>query len=527
MLKFPIQSYQRLENSEKIENEIIKPFLDWARTNVIQIPEITKLSRAFSIIGFVTGSAGVYAFFPLGGSFSITVSDFLKIDDNNYRKILYVLFATDAIIPMIALSGLATKNHFQKLASPSQEYKLITKKNKSLLRKGLISAAYLLGMFAAITPAYVTSDILKDEPLWLRVLMSIPAYLGGFMYKIDAEKRLLDKTFNTLSMGKTELIKNMRISLKNNLSSSISKIVTIENEQLELMFNEILEKDYFEDPELSIQEQTMHRIKSMFLNRQCSNAEGQFIEQPRFKKYSKKIASTSGFVIGAISSYTYYTLGEGAGLVICDWLGLSDPMVKKIISKFIASLVIVPWAALGAEATKNRFEQIYCSFFNKENSSIGEQTYPKLRKAIYAYSIFGGASAAIPLTYLAIKATEDISLSTRVMLVIPAFLGPAAVRTNAINLVLNQGLNWVNGFRRETSASKRDKLINAMSTISTALDKLPDEQITELYENIFKSNTNLLVNINNDAILGLPSETLNISNVDSDEATPLLMNKIN
>ena len=45
MFKFPIQFYRSIESSEQIENEIINPFLDWAKTNVIQIPEITGVTH--------------------------------------------------------------------------------------------------------------------------------------------------------------------------------------------------------------------------------------------------------------------------------------------------------------------------------------------------------------------------------------------------------------------------------------------------------------------------------------------------
>lgn len=471
------------------DTERLKPFLNWVRTEILKKKPDNGSQVAASVSGFITGGVGVYTLFPLGGDFANFLSDAMEIEDDAARASFYYLFAINAIIPMIALSGLATKDHFRNLATNKPQYPLVQKNNLPILRQGLKASAYLVGIFAPINGVYISCEVLGNSPIWLKVLMGIPAYLGCFMFKIDATLKFLNKFLDRASQGATPLIKKQRRELKEQLTANLLAISRMTESDFDATFKRTIEANFESAGAKDVNNQTLDRLRILLSPMNEGTELIKPVNRSQLNRAGKFIASTFGVTLGGLSGYSYFAYGQLAALAILSMLGIQDQRSREVLSTIIGSFVVIPWATLGANATQDRMEQIYDAIFNSPKKKAKTGPRNALKKTIFGYSIIGGAASAIPLTYLTILATGGMSMVIRSILIFAAFCGPTAVRSSAISRMLHNALSLYDSFGSDTKEKRSEKFNQSANLIQTSLDKLPDEQIQSLH-NIFKPTEN-------------------------------------
>lgn len=470
---------------ERVINEVIKPFLEWCYREAFHL---TKKSRAQMIkqytavgAGIVVGSLSVASIYPLGGDFGNVISDAIGVENPDGRKAIYGFFATNAIIPMLCLSCIEAKDLFKKLTSPSTN--ALIKQDRKHLRTGLICFAYVLGAFSALSPMYATIEAFKNSAFWIKALTIPASFVGPFIFKTASETRLIDRGLSNLSSKETQDILDMRQTLQHDLKNTVQIIQEMENEEIDTLFSNIFEANQRISGKTN-QQVAYDNIQHFFaLPRQKNHVEiAMPPSRPVSSSYGNKFFKGVGFVVGAASSYVYYTLAESATLAICDTLGIYEEETRNALKYAIASMAIIPWASMGAESTYMVFDKLYHVFggSNPNPSSAGN-------RFISIFSAVEGMCASTPPTYLAIQALENSPWYAK-LLIIPAFLGPASIRTVAVSRLLEESIRWLRGCYANSKHTKKETLIEAITKISAIIDKLPEEQLVRLYTDLLQTN---------------------------------------
>lgn len=509
------------ERQDVIINDTIKPFLEWCYQEAFNLSTKTqrqKLREKAAVgVGVTLGAFSVASIYPLGGDFGNVVSDHLDITAPTSRCLIFHFFGTTAIIPMLALACVEAKDLFQKIASSNAE-KGIIKYNRKNLRNGLITFAYVLAAFSALSPMYATIEAFVNAPIWLKYMTIPSSFFGPLIFKSASEIRLVDRILSKYAPPEELRIKNYREELRNDLSSTIKFIRQLSDENLDALFIEIFNKNRELEDASEKQDQALRRINYFFSHRQqASNVldENRPNNLIHTSSCGKKFIEGVGACVGAASAYVYYTLAESATLYLCDYLNIQDEETRTVLKAICASMAIVPWGSLGAESTQTVFGKIYDLMSSCNSSGVPKTSFSK--KIIAATATFEGVCASTAPVYLAIQALSSTPWYQQ-LLIIPAFIGPASIRTMAIARLMNEGVDWLSSLSAETTAMRRENLIKTIEKIAGIFDKLPDGQIAQLYADLIGSRPELF---NRRVIRG----QLNADREDVAEARPLLANQ--
>lgn len=468
---------------ENKKNQIILvPFLKWSNENVFLKKKETFVEKISGSVGFMSGAISAYVMFSLGAGFGKIASNFLEIKDMTTKNNIINFFGINALVPMVALGATATKDNFQQMTSPhSQELVKINKKsNKN--KKRLVTLSYFLAVFSAIPQSSLTYRLVQDSN-FLSQMIVIPAFIGPFFFNVNAELQLVNKFFDSLTKREADL---MRSELRNKLHSSMKAMTHLEDDQINLLFEELINSESGEG-----QEKILRKIKIIFNIH--PNAQPEIKEEKIFNEntLSRKITKLTGFSVGATSAYVYYGLGKLGMSLICEKIGMQDPEILEILCEITGVLAYIPNAALSAISTQDRFEQIYNGLLGySKNDPKYAKSWPGLRRLILGFSIFEGVMSATPLTYIALESAIQGSWIQK-SLVIPTFIGPASVRSLAVERLLNRGLDWIDSRYYNTTATQRDKLIKMILKIDYILKDMKEEQIGALHQQVTKCNMTL------------------------------------
>lgn len=472
----------------ELVSKVLTPFLKWSHYEVFHSQKKTALSKFAGGCGFFVGGTSAYVMYPLGTGFAKIVLDFAEINDENIRNVVNIFFGTTAVCPMIALGAIVAKDRFQDLVTIKRlESQQIVKLRNEKLKASFAAVAYLLGAFSAIPQSSLTYKALQDESFMLK-LITIPAFIGPFLFNSNAELQLINRSFDSIDKDEHAIINILREELRQKLKKVMKIIYELSDEKLDSIFHQVFSNEQPQEWQSSHETQSLNKNKIIF-----SLADNDTIldKPPAVNKpmpqWGKKAARAVGFTIGASSAYVYYGLGQAGLILFCNSIGITDPEILVPLGKLTGALAYIPNAALGAIATQDRFEQIYDAFFDNKKMNIQPSSWRKLRRFIAGFSISQGMLSATPLTYIAIEAAMGGSWYQK-LLVIPTFVGPAAVRSKALEQLLNRGVDWLDNTFCNTVDTKRDNLIKAVLKIDKALAKLPDEQIFALYQEIIKSD---------------------------------------
>lgn len=479
-------------------NIVIQLFLEWCYRGALGAAKPTTSQKIKKVVantaGFIVGGLSVSSIYPLSGNFGDVVSDALHITDNTGRKALYHFFAVNGIIPMLCLSCIEAKDLFTRIAH-STSNDAITKPHHPYIKRGLTAAAYILAVFSALSPMYATLDVFKQSALWVKILTIPASFVGPMIFKAAAELRFIDKALSYLTTKEEAAIKMIRATLKKDMTTVRTVVEKMPNEQVELLFTDIIKKNEPTDNnQLAAQRALIVLNKLSELKNHSELQQVNQITAPQTSRLScsfwgRKVCQGAGFVIGAASSYVYYTLAEAATIYLCNLVGIQDLETQNILKNIVASLSIIPWGVLGAESTQTIFDRIYNIFGGKSLQDWKAGT--RMQKAIPFVSVFEGIFASFAPTYLAMQALNTSPWYAKV-LILPAFLGPASIRTMAVSRIMNEGLEWFEERGEMSPAIMRKKIITSIEKIDVALSHLPDEQIMALYHQLAKEKPELL-----------------------------------
>lgn len=502
------EPYMNLQNEEQVKENVILPFLRWSKKYVFERMEASTRQCTASSAGLVIGGISAAVMYELGEGFGDILCELLHIDDENARLAVRNFFGTGALIPMVALGAIATQDYFKQCASPaSPETKQIMNQNKKYIKDTLKVFAYVLAVFSAIPQSSLTYIYLKN-PIF-RFIATPAAVLAPFLFNSNAEIQLINRGFRHFNQGQTKEIRAQRAYLQNRLTETMKIISDMSDEKINALFNEILgeKEDKGEDKNSSLEK---NKVKSLF-NLDISNktAQTSFVSKAQ-PSFGKTITGAVGFTMGAAGSYVYYTLGDQAVDLVCDYAEIDDPETRKILKNIVGSLAYIPCAALGAVNAQNRFEAFYDKFITGKKS-INQFSWSKLRSGISKFAIFEGALSATPLVYIAVQSAINGPLLQK-LLVIPTFMTPFCIRSNALDKLLNRGVDAIDERFCKTTKTHQNALVKAALKLQDALADFPDEQITAIYQDLLENKPDMLVSITVD--------TPKLA-----EATPLLSNK--
>ncbi len=464
-------------------SDSIKPFLQWCyhetfdqsvKSRYQQVKALTALSG-----GIIIGGLSVASIYPLGGSFGNVLCDYLAVTEPTTRTAIYGFFAINALMPMLCLSCIEAKELFTRLASSSNT-QAITKVDRKNLRRGFTCIAYVLAAFSALSPLYATIEVFADAADWLKWLTIPTSFIGPVIFKAASELRLLDKALSYYPAPEKAVIKGMQKELQTKWQWVENIIKDMSDEPLDRLFFDVLGDKIGLKQADAQQQNAYHNLTRLFtLPLQYEDIQTSTVAEKATKKPSRLsyFFKSVGFFTGAASAYVYYTLAESAALYLCDYLNIENQEQRTVIQQLSSSLAVIPWAALGAEATQAVFEKAY-EFLRCKKASQSHP--PKTSYWIPAIASFEGICSATPPTYLAIQALNNTPWYAQLLL-IPAFLGPASIRTVAVARLMTEGAAYVKTFQPESTLVRKEQLLAAVNKITTALNKVPDEQLSQLY----------------------------------------------
>ena len=481
------QKYRNINentNDQTLDKDFFQKesFTQWVTEAIFSTSLESTCVKLVGIIGFIWGAIGIYAFYPLGYDFGKKIGD---LTNKLNEDVLAIVFGIASIIPMVALAGLATRSQFKALVASRPKHRFPSKRRYRCLYRTSIFMAYVFGGFAAVAPFYVTDSVLQDKNLSLRMSMSITAYVAGFMYKVEAEIALFNRFFNYYTMGKEPIIVEKRLFLKQRFQTAVDIITELtDTNSVQILFNKLFNRP------ISIQTNAVSQLLQ-FSNNADDIVLTNDLQQQKKYAFGEKFISILGVILGATSAYTYYTIGESAAETICDSLGLQTEKQCKFFKNVFASIVVVPWGALGIWYTQKRFEEFYQYWFGssqKNNTPVN-----CVQRSITITAWIAGSTAAIPLTYLALEATRDLESAWRVILVLTAFVGPTCIRASAFGKLLNNILQWCRDCQTPqlTVYKMRERCKQAALMLVDAMDKVDDEIVKKLYDSLLTLNYKL------------------------------------
>lgn len=488
----------RSEEQFMVIDHVIKPFLEWSYQEAFDLIPKTRYQKTKEMMALAGGTAigglSVASIYPLGGSFGDIVSDSLGIDNPEARTIIYGFFAINALIPMLCLSCVEAKDLFKKMASLSVHEKSISKQDRKNLRRGFACLAYVLAAFSALSPMYATVIAFDDSPTWVKWLTIPASFVGPLIFKAASELRLADRALNAWTPEEKHIIKLMRQQIKEKFSSALAIIKNMPDEKLDGLFLEVLQNGQDLQQDKQKQQQALlnlNRLASLPNNRSFVK-DGPTATKAALPRQEKPSCFSSfwkgvGLFTGAASAYVYYTLAESAALYLCDYLQIEDEEARWYIQQSTSALAVIPWAALGAESTLTVFEKAYNFLRCKKEPSTPK---PISHYSIATVAIFEGLCSATPPTYLAIQALNGTPWCAK-LLIIPAFIGPAAIRTVAVSRLLEEGAAYIKTKRQDCQESKKARLLECVLKISAAIDKVPDKQLIHLYFELLKNHPSM------------------------------------
>jgi|GEM_PF-5627595 len=492
LLNDDVEQQEELSSERKnAEDTVIEPFLEWC---YYQGFELFTKSNAQQLrgnsavtLGIIIGSLSIASMYPLGGSFGGVVSDYFKVKNDNIRLIMYHFFGTTATLPMLALSCIEAKDLFQKIAASKGESKIV-KYYKKHWYNGFVMLAYIFAGFSALSPMYATLEAFSNSPLWLQYITVPASYVGPLIFKAASEIRLVDRAFRASAPEEDSEVSRCRNLLRKNLISSVHFINRLSDVELNRLFSRTFNQDRNLADVNERKESTLSRIHYFFSHsRNTEEVESSpNVVDSKNGDIFRSMFKGLGFFIGAASSYVYYTLAESAALYLCDYFDIEDEETRETLKITSAVMAVVPWASLGAEATQMVFKKIYDSlnsfYQNRNNAPITSFR----EKVITTIAAIEGCCAATPPTYLAIKALESSPWYAQ-LLIIPAFIGPASIRATAIARFMYEGIEWIHDFRKETPKTRRQKLVKTIEKVAAVIERLPDDQVIQLYEELSKT----------------------------------------
>lgn len=466
------------ESSHLSQNskEKLVPFLEWVEQQILEDPKETQCSKFLGVTGLGIGLIAAYASFPLAGDFGILVAKALGSQNAKLEKAIYVLCGINAAIPSMALNSVATRSQFKRLAEKSNRDDELSGNYKKI--KALKFLAHGLGLFSAVSSGYVGYLVSKDFPLPFQILFTACAYGGCYMFTVESQKRISTLLVNRSTHSKASNLK--RENLRERLVKAMKSISSMDKEKFNTAYNELfnnLEVENLEEKHVS----TLNKIKNL-LN--LGKEELELKPASKGTSFGGKVVTVIGALIGTAETYVAFSLVNDATPFLCDAVGINNPVAKNVISKTFASLACIPWGSLDIEGVCGSFSRIYRSFFYKDHQYAKEFVKPTVKKTITGFSVWGGISAAIPPTYLAIQATKGLPLALRIIISGATFLCPATVLEQALEEMLDQGWTWIKSFKSDSIEKHREKLVKAIEKIYFKINELPDGTIDSMYKHL-------------------------------------------
>lgn len=458
----------------------ITPFFQWMENELIQQQRQTKTFKISGYVGLSIGAFAAYSSFPLAADFGELLVDWMGNQNSMGRGFGHYIFGIDAAIPSMALNVVATRQQFQDLLSSNSN---LLGLYEDKVFKGFKITAHILGLFSAMSSGYVGYLVSKDFPTPVTILLTSSAYLGCYMFTVESEKRLLRASFNYFRQKKKTQF--MRQKLQIGLLKSMKIIPKMEQEEFNLNYEEFFKQCLSQEKD----EVYQNNLRKFQVLLKLGEASEELPTPSKWNNYGRIGVEVLGSIIGAAETYVAFKLVEEATLFTFDSTGVENEETRNYVSKLFASLACIPWGTLDIEGVKGRFVRIYNSLFNKELNYQKEFVKPSVKTGISAFSVFGGCSAAIPATYLAIQTTEDFPLGVRISLSAATFLCPATVLTEALEIMLDQFWSWIKSFRKDSLELHKEKLIKVMEKTYLKIGELSDSMIESLYKEVFSESS--------------------------------------
>lgn len=445
----------------------LDPFLKWLELDVLSPPSSNTYMNILGTIGFGIGMIAAYSAFPLAGEFAQFITELIGCGRS---QAFYIILGINAAIPAMALNSVATRHHFQSLISSKQGAKDLFPSNKKILSFSM--TAHALSLFAALSSGYVGYLVSKDFSLGWTVLFTACAYIGCWMFTAESQKRIARSLVYRSEQNKENNFK--REKLESVLILSAHAVPNLNNQQIDRIYSTLFSK-----AETASNNQLIFKKLAILL---AMGKNMPMLQTPsNCKVYTGVIIKALGAIIGAAETYVAYSLVQDVAQIICKGLSIRDEGASSALSNVAAGLACIPWACLDIEGVIGRFSNIYNYVFNKQLFFQTEFYSPAVQTAITTFSVWGGVSAAIPPTYLAIKTTENFPLAIRILISTATFCCPAAVLTEALNTMLNQGWNYVKKHKKLSLKLKRERIVDAFKLILIHLNEFPDSTISALY----------------------------------------------
>ncbi len=421
-----------------------------------------KLLSTLNILGTFIGVIGSIPALFVGLSFGYSLS--------SQSAGLAYLFGISAYISIGSLGVVSLSRIFKTIDTSKLSGSDI--QIKAIICKIL---GILLAMLSAIQYAYVAIRYVPNGAY----MNNICAIVGFVMvtifnyYGIDQLGRQVYSHLKPQDSTNADRKKYIIDKLEN-FSASLGHA---NNDEIMSLYGEIIESK-------SSIDQKLRKISTQAEQKQTTSSSTHTVVavNPR-TPYVKHIISALGYLIGAGVGFSYFVITLEAGKWIIESLHgtESSTLATQYTLATFASLGHCP---LGAVGVNKRFIQIYKTILRSKNCSETRLQPDSLSHySILFAAIVAGVFAAIPLTFVtwSFMSSNNFNLTSKVLLSIPTFVGPLAVRSEAFAQLIHDAVEVILNFSKDQTTRQRRRLILHCNYFKSFVNSADKENITEIY----------------------------------------------